>query len=190
MKRALCAMSKATLLNAAMLVLLLASPALASNNADIYGRGLVGLLALAVAGITTLAILIALSFKVFRSGEAVRIWLVLSAIPYSFTALLLSETYDQNDMGAAVLTFALIVFAWCSPMIQYRLLKSKDAEAVRGYRKAADKGETMAMFNLGVFYYNGRGVQRDTVEAMRWWRKAADNGDATAKATLHRLGDN
>jgi len=62
-------------------------------------------------------------------------------------------------------------------------------EAMRWYRKAADKGDADAMFNIGVLYDNGEGVKQDYIEAMRWYRKAADKGDADAKAALKRLRD-
>ena len=48
------------------------------------------------------------------------------------------------------------------------------------YEKAAALGDAAAMFNLGVLYENGRGVQRDLSEARRWFEKAAEAGDVTA----------
>ena len=62
-------------------------------------------------------------------------------------------------------------------------------EAMRWYRKAADKGAAIAMFNIGLIYENGRGVKRDYAEAISWYRKAAAKGDAGAKAALQRLRD-
>lgn len=47
-------------------------------------------------------------------------------------------------------------------------------------RKAAEKGDADAMFNMGVMYHNGQGVQQDYREAMHWFRKAADKGVAEA----------
>ena len=60
-------------------------------------------------------------------------------------------------------------------------------EALRWFRKAADKGHTEAMYNIGVYYENGDGVKQDYTEAMKWYRKAADRGDDDAKAALERL---
>ena len=53
-------------------------------------------------------------------------------------------------------------------------------EAMRWYRKAADKGNAWAMTNIGFLYQHGQGVKRDYIEAMRWYRKAADKGFAGA----------
>jgi hypothetical protein len=49
-------------------------------------------------------------------------------------------------------------------------------EAIKWYRKAADKGFEPACFNLGLKYDNGQGVAQDFTEAVRWYRKAAYQG--------------
>ena len=41
---------------------------------------------------------------------------------------------------------------------------------MRWYRKAADKGEAKAMFNIGLLYYNGQGLQRDLGAALRYFQ--------------------
>ena len=48
------------------------------------------------------------------------------------------------------------------------------AEAVRWYRKAADKGFARAQYQLGHMYEVGKGVARDLAEAHRLFTKAAD----------------
>ncbi|MCY2935316.1 MAG: tetratricopeptide repeat protein, partial [Planctomycetota bacterium] len=52
------------------------------------------------------------------------------------------------------------------------------------YRKAAEQGDSMAQFNLGLMYYNGRGVPQDNTEAAKWYRKAAEQGHANAQCNL------
>ena len=52
------------------------------------------------------------------------------------------------------------------------------AEAVKWYRKAADRGDATGQVNVGLAYLNGRGVPQDDAEAARWFRKAADQGNA------------
>ena len=59
-----------------------------------------------------------------------------------------------------------------------------DAEAVKGFRKAADQGNASAQFNLGMRYDNGRGVAENDAQAVRWYRKAADQGNADAQNHL------
>src|SRR5258708_34225129 len=58
------------------------------------------------------------------------------------------------------------------------------AEAVRWYRKAAEKGDAKAQYGLGFMYREGQGVPQDYAEAVRWYRKAADQGDAKAQRAL------
>ena len=58
------------------------------------------------------------------------------------------------------------------------------SEAVRRFRKAADAGDTTAMFNLGNLYDSGEGVSEDQSEAVRWYRKAAEAGDTDAMVEL------
>ena len=43
-------------------------------------------------------------------------------------------------------------------------------EAVRWYRLAAEQGEAIPQFNLGVMYDGGEGVPQDDREAVRWFR--------------------
>jgi TPR repeat protein len=57
-------------------------------------------------------------------------------------------------------------------------------EAVKWYRKAADRGFANAEANLGSLYANGEGVEKDTAQAVKWFRKAADQGDAVAQYDL------
>jgi len=58
------------------------------------------------------------------------------------------------------------------------------SEAVKWYRKAAERGHPKAQYNLGNCYYNGDGVSKDAAEAVRWYRKAAEQGSAKAQFTL------
>ncbi|MBQ9771958.1 MAG: sel1 repeat family protein, partial [Lentisphaeria bacterium] len=55
------------------------------------------------------------------------------------------------------------------------------------YRKAAEQGNALAQYNLGVCYENGEGVQKDLVQAVFWFRKAADQGYAQAQEALKKL---
>jgi tetratricopeptide (TPR) repeat protein len=61
------------------------------------------------------------------------------------------------------------------------------AKARERYEKAADKGNEIAMCNLGVLYENGRGVPQDYAKAREWYEKAADKGDAHATVYLEQL---
>ncbi|MBI2820152.1 MAG: sel1 repeat family protein [Acidobacteria bacterium] len=48
--------------------------------------------------------------------------------------------------------------------------------AMEEWRPLAERGNPSAQTNLGVMYYQGRGVRPDSEEAMRWYRLAALKG--------------
>ena len=58
------------------------------------------------------------------------------------------------------------------------------AEAMKWYRLAADRGDASAQFNLGIIYDEGLGVPRDYAEAMKWYSRAANQGFASAQYNL------
>ena len=49
---------------------------------------------------------------------------------------------------------------------------------------AAEQGDANAQYNLGVYYYNGEGVDQNYAEAVKWFRLAAEQGFATAQVIL------
>ena len=49
-------------------------------------------------------------------------------------------------------------------------------EAMRWFRKAADKGSGYAMSSIGYLYGRGLGVPEDKEAALRWYRKSAELG--------------
>jgi TPR repeat protein len=60
-----------------------------------------------------------------------------------------------------------------------------DGEAARVYRLRADQGDAEALYNLGVFYEQGRGgLPKDEREAARRYKLAADQGHAKAQNNL------
>ena len=63
-------------------------------------------------------------------------------------------------------------------------------EAVRLWRMAADQGNLLAQYNLGVMYLVGRGVPQNDAEAVRWYRMAADQGFTLAQRNLGFMYEN
>lgn len=57
-------------------------------------------------------------------------------------------------------------------------------EAVKWIRLAAEQGNALAQFNLGISYKNGQGIPWSIVEAFKWIRLAAEQGFAEAQYTL------
>ena len=52
------------------------------------------------------------------------------------------------------------------------------------YRKAAEQGNAEGQYNLGVCYYNGKGVTKDYAKAVEWYTKAAEQGHAWGQYNL------
>ncbi|MCA6107318.1 tetratricopeptide repeat protein [Bradyrhizobium cenepequi] len=62
------------------------------------------------------------------------------------------------------------------------------AEAVSAWRKAADKGSTAAMVELGVLYGTGAGVAKDEAQARKLFERAAQAGNPRGVTNLAALG--
>lgn len=52
------------------------------------------------------------------------------------------------------------------------------------FRPLAEQGNTIAQYNVGVMYENGKGVPQDYTEALKWYRLSAARGGAGAKYNL------
>ena len=62
-------------------------------------------------------------------------------------------------------------------------------EAIGAYRKAADKGSTSAMVELGVLLATGSGVAKDEAQARKLFERAAAAGNPRGAANLAALSD-
>ena len=61
-------------------------------------------------------------------------------------------------------------------------------EAMAAWRKAADKGSSSAMVELGVAYGTGTGVARDEAQARKLFERAAEAGNPRGVSNLAALG--
>ncbi|MDB5654596.1 MAG: Sel1 [Tardiphaga sp.] len=61
------------------------------------------------------------------------------------------------------------------------------SEAMATWRKAADKGSTSAMVELGVMYGNGSGVAKDEAQARKLFERAAEAGNPRGISNLAAL---
>jgi TPR repeat protein len=64
----------------------------------------------------------------------------------------------------------------------------QSAEAIAAWRKAADKGSSSAMVELGVLYGTGVGVARDDAQARKLFERAAAAGNPRGVTNLAALG--
>ena len=63
-------------------------------------------------------------------------------------------------------------------------VKKNAPEAIKWYRKAAEKGDAQAQCALGQSYMEGEGVAQNKVTAFKWYRKAAEQGLARGQMFL------
>jgi len=64
----------------------------------------------------------------------------------------------------------------------------QSADAIAAFRKAADKGSSSAMVELGVAYATGAGVAKDDGRARQLFERAADAGNPRGVSNLAALG--
>lgn len=57
-------------------------------------------------------------------------------------------------------------------------------EALTWFKKAADKGDQLSQYYLGLMYYQGKGVKKDYNQAFDWFTKAAAAGNEQAQYYL------
>lgn len=77
-------------------------------------------------------------------------------------------------------------------MVNYGGMLGKRGDAIsefNHYKKAAELGDLLGAYNLGVAYRDGIGTAVDGAEAARWFDKAAAGGDETAAFNLGVLLD-
>jgi TPR repeat protein len=65
---------------------------------------------------------------------------------------------------------------------------NQTADAIAAWRKAADKGSSSAMVELGVLYGTGAGVARDEEAARKLFERAAEAGNPRGVTNLAALG--
>src|SRR5439155_3490598 len=63
------------------------------------------------------------------------------------------------------------------------------ADAMSAYRRAADKGSTSAMVELGVLLATGAGVPRDEAQARKLFERAAEAGNPRGVTNLAALSN-
>jgi hypothetical protein len=86
---------------------------------------------------------------------------------------------DLADQGDADAQYALGIMH-----LKKEAQQSEDTIAFRYLVEAAKKQHVASMFNLGVAYWEGRGVTRQTEKALNWWEVAAQRDDAGAQYNL------
>jgi len=104
-----------------------------------------------------------------------------------------SRLPDWRRIGVAVMAVVLVMAvagaarAQSADVFQQGLDAYLDGDydkAMALWRPAAQEGDPVAAFNVGVLHARGLGVEADPAEAMKWYRQAALDGYANAQFNL------
>ena len=94
--------------------------------------------------------------------------------PYAFQSVPPIVPIEWGFVGVLAASGALLLAA------EEKKLSSRYSS----YTKLAKEGNASAMFNLGVCYANGTGVDMNQLKAFEWYSKSAAKGNATAMYNL------
>lgn len=64
------------------------------------------------------------------------------------------------------------------------------AIALQYYTKAANHGDKVASYKIGVMYNNGKGVQQDYIQAAQWFEKSVNQGNVFVQEDLDKAMSN
>lgn len=72
----------------------------------------------------------------------------------------------------------------CNRLIETCFLNGRYQECFRGHMALAERGYPLAECQVGYFFLEGLGVERDMEKAFFWTRRAAEHGDRDAQYNL------
>lgn len=84
----------------------------------------------------------------------------------------------------------LLITLWGTLPAQADTAKTAAADykqQIKKLRPLAEKGDDAAQVEMGWFYFNGNGVEKDYVKAAKWFHKAADRGNPLAEGNLGKM---
>jgi hypothetical protein len=98
---------------------------------------------------------------------------------------------DQPDQAMSAYDTA-VKDGYAAAMVNYGMLMGRlgDENAEFGlYQQAANNGNVLAAYNLGVAYRDGLGTQPNADKALQWFEQAAAGGDDTAAFNIGAIYD-
>jgi TPR repeat protein len=87
---------------------------------------------------------------------------------------------------------AAVKDGYAAAMVNYGMLMGRlgdDQSEFKYYQQAANSGNVLASYNLGVAYRDGLGTKPDVKQALNWFGKAASAGDDTAAFNIGAIYD-
>ncbi|MBL4891165.1 MAG: sel1 repeat family protein [Rhizobiaceae bacterium] len=106
----------------------------------------------------------------------------------------MSEINEMNtpSRGLQALSCALLLITSPCLLADYEdgvnaAFKGDFETAFHEFTLAAEDGLDLAQYNLGILYFTGQGVEKDTAQAFRWTDAAAQQGHVAAQFNLGNL---
>jgi len=142
---------------------------------------------------------LAYSYKQKKDWEKARYWFAHAALFGNALAMNEYALCYYDGLGGTKDTEQAI--AWCERALVIGDFNAANnlgvftnelknyVKSVEYYQQAADKGIVQAMYNLGIQYEEGNGVDRDLNEARRWTALAAKHGHRQAEIDLRTMGN-
>ena len=103
---------------------------------------------------------------------------------------LLSDAVKYSDIAKTLVDSNAVSRAQLELGICYHAgqgVASNHVEAVKWYRKSAERGYAAAQFSLGACYHHGVGAKQDVDEALKWYRMAVSNGYKDAQKSIDKI---
>lgn len=72
----------------------------------------------------------------------------------------------------------------CNELIEKYLKTQQYDKCFEGHLALAEQGYPLAECQIGYFYYDGLGVEKDLEKAVYWTRRAAEHGDRDGQLNL------
>ena len=95
--------------------------------------------------------------------------------------ILISSLLSIGLIGTTCLTYADFNDGWTA------YSKEDYKGASKEWKPLAEEGDAKSQTNLGILYYNGKGVLKDYKKAVEWLTKAAEQGEAEAQFILGEI---
>lgn len=77
-----------------------------------------------------------------------------------------------------------VEFDVCNELIEKYFKTKQYVKCFKGHLELASKGYLLAECQIGYFYFEGLGTEKDYTKAFYWTERAADHGDRDAQCNL------
>lgn len=104
--------------------------------------------------------------------------IIIAGVSFVMRSLNLKERAEKGNSKAQI-KLALLYLE--NPNEKY------DTEAAKLLEMAAEQGESVAQYNLGLLYHGGRGVEKNDKKAAYWLDQAANQGDEDARKMIDSI---